>query len=81
MDGWRYSGDQHLRHRRGSISLARRVALPGGIHAGQLDPEVESERPYTYANAFEFGTKAVFIVDIQIGEQSCHNSTSLVIVR
>src|SRR5262245_1327123 len=48
-------------------TLLRRVALPGGIHTVQLDPEVESGRPYAYANAFEFGTEAVFIVNIQTG--------------
>jgi hypothetical protein len=48
-------------------ALLRRVALPGGIHTVQLDPEVESGRPYAYANAFEFGTEAVFIVNIQTG--------------
>src|SRR5438094_7282585 len=29
-------------------TLLRRVALPGGIHTVQLDPEVESGRPYAY---------------------------------
>ena len=48
-------------------SLLRRVALPGGIHTVQLDPEVTSGRPYAYANAMEFGTEAVFIVDITSG--------------
>ena len=48
-------------------TLLRRVALPGGIHTVQLDPEVESGRPYAYANAFEFGTEAVFIVNVQTG--------------
>src|SRR5262245_39612286 len=48
-------------------TLLRRVALSGGIHTVQLDPEVESGWPYAYANAFEFGTEAVFIVNIQTG--------------
>ncbi len=48
-------------------TLLRRVALPDGIHTVQLDPEVESGRPYAYANAFEFGTEAVFIVNILTG--------------
>jgi hypothetical protein len=48
-------------------TLVRRVALPGGIHTVQLDPEVESGRPYAYANAFEFGTEAVFIVNFLTG--------------
>ena len=48
-------------------SLVCRVALPGGIHTVQLDPEVESGRPYAYANAFEFGTTEVFIVNILTG--------------
>jgi len=48
-------------------TLLRRVALPGGIHTVQLDPEAGSGRPYAYANAFEFGTEAVFIVNILTG--------------
>ena len=47
--------------------LVRRVALPGGIHTVQLDPEVDGARPYAYANAFEFGVTEVFIVDITTG--------------
>jgi hypothetical protein len=38
-------------------TLLRGVALPGGIHTVQLDPDVESGRPYAYANAFEFGPR------------------------
>src|SRR6266513_5663824 len=45
----------------------RRVALPSGIHTAQLDPEAQSGRPYAYANAFEFGTEAVFVVNFQTG--------------
>jgi len=48
-------------------TLLRRVALPGGIHTVQLDPEVESGRPYAYANDFEFGVEEVFIVNILTG--------------
>jgi hypothetical protein len=47
-------------------ALVRRVALPG-IHTVQLDPEVDGARPYAYANAFEFGGEAVYIVDITTG--------------
>src|SRR6266545_3377052 len=47
--------------------LVRRVALPGGIHTVQLDPEVEQGRPYAYANAFEFGTTEVFVVNVLTG--------------
>lgn len=48
-------------------ALVRHVALPGGIHTVQLDPEVDGARPYAYANAFEFGVTEVFIVDITTG--------------
>ena len=48
-------------------TLVQRVALPGGIHTVQIDPEARSGRPYAYANAFEFGTTEVFIVDILTG--------------
>lgn len=48
-------------------ALLRRVALPGGIHTVQLDPEVESGRPYAYANAFEFGVTELFIVNVNTG--------------
>jgi hypothetical protein len=48
-------------------TLLRRVALPGGIHTVQIDPEASSGRPYAYANAFEFGTESVFIVNILTG--------------
>ena len=47
--------------------LVQRVALPGGIHTVQIDPEARTGRPYAYANAFEFGTEEVFIVDILTG--------------
>ncbi len=47
--------------------LVRRVALPGGIHTVQLDPEVEAGRPYAYANAFEFGVTELFVVNILTG--------------
>lgn len=48
-------------------SLIRRVALPGGIHTVQIDPEAEAGRPYAYANAFEFGTESVFVLNILTG--------------
>ena len=48
-------------------TLVRRVALPGGIHTVQLDPEIEGGRPYAYASAFEFGSTQVFVVDILTG--------------
>jgi hypothetical protein len=48
-------------------TLVGHWALPGGIHTVQLDPDVESGRPYAYANAFEFGVEEVFVVDILTG--------------
>ena len=48
-------------------TLLGHFALPGGIHTVQLDPEVESGRPYAYANAFEFGVENVYIVNIFTG--------------
>ncbi len=48
-------------------ALLQRVALPGGIHSVQVDPEAEAGRPYAYANAFEFGAEAVFIVNSLTG--------------
>ena len=48
-------------------TLVGHYALPGGIHTVQLDPGVESGRPYAYANAFEFGVEEVFIVNIFTG--------------
>jgi len=32
-------------------TLLRRIAIGGGVHTVQLDPEVESGRPYAYANS------------------------------
>jgi hypothetical protein len=49
-------------------TLLRRVAMPGGIHTVQIDPEVESGRPYAYANDFEFGVEKVIIVNILTGK-------------
>ena len=48
-------------------TLVGHWALPGGIHTVQLDPDVESGRPYAYANAFEFGVEELFIVNILTG--------------
>jgi hypothetical protein len=48
-------------------TLIGHYALPGGIHTVQLDPDVESGRPYAYANAFEFGVEELFIVNILTG--------------
>jgi hypothetical protein len=48
-------------------ALVRRVALPGAIHTVQLDPEVDTTRPYAYANAFEGAATEMFIVDILTG--------------
>jgi hypothetical protein len=31
--------------------LLRHIAVPGGVHTVQLDPEAESGRPYAYANS------------------------------
>ena len=48
-------------------ALLGHYPLPAGIHTVQLDPEVESGRPYAYANAFEFGVEQVFVVNIFTG--------------
>jgi hypothetical protein len=45
--------------------LLRHIAVPGGVHTVQLDPEVGSGRPYAYANS-EHNLK-VTIVDILTG--------------
>lgn len=45
--------------------LARRVAIPGGVHTVQLDPEVDSGRPYAYANSE--GSWKMWIVNIGTG--------------
>ena len=47
-------------------TLLRRIAIPGGVHTVQLDPEVESGRPYAYANSA--GNLKVTIVNILTGE-------------
>jgi len=46
-------------------SLLRRIAIPGGVHTVQIDPEVESGRPYAYANSE--GNLKVTIVNILTG--------------
>lgn len=46
--------------------LLRRIAVPGGVHTVQLDPEVESGRPYAYANSG--GNLKMTIVNILTGE-------------
>jgi hypothetical protein len=48
--------------------LLRHIPIPGpfGIHTVQIDPEVESGRPYAYANGFEGNTR-VAIVNILTG--------------
>ena len=48
-------------------TLVKRVELPSGIHTVQIDPGLESGRPYAYANAFEFGTTELFVVNILTG--------------
>jgi len=46
-------------------ALLRRIAIPGGVHTVQLDPEVDSGRPYAYANSE--GNLKVTIVNILTG--------------
>ncbi|HYQ96708.1 MAG TPA: FlgD immunoglobulin-like domain containing protein [Candidatus Eisenbacteria bacterium] len=46
-------------------ALLRRIAIPGGVHTVQIDPEVESGRPYAYANSE--GNLKVTIVNILTG--------------
>ncbi|HEX7076797.1 MAG TPA: FlgD immunoglobulin-like domain containing protein [Candidatus Eisenbacteria bacterium] len=46
-------------------ALLRRVAIPGGVHTVQLDPEVESGRPYAYANSE--GSYYMYVVNIETG--------------
>jgi len=44
-------------------SLLRRIAVGGGVHTVQLDPEIESGRPYAYANSeHDFKTTIVNIL-------------------
>lgn len=47
-------------------TLLRRIAIPGGVHTVQLDPELDSGRPYAYANSE--GNLKVTIVNILTGE-------------
>ncbi len=46
-------------------TLLGRIAVPGGVHTVQLDPEVGSGRPYAYANSE--GNLKVTIVNILTG--------------
>jgi hypothetical protein len=46
--------------------LVRRIAIPGGVHTVQLDPEAESGRPFAYANSA--GNWKVTIADISSGQ-------------
>ncbi len=46
-------------------ALLRRIAVPGGVHTVQIDPESETGRPYAYANS-EHNLK-VTIVNILTG--------------
>ncbi len=46
-------------------SLLRRIEIPGGVHTVQLDPEIESGRPYAYANSE--GNWMMTIVNIDTG--------------
>ncbi|TMQ61098.1 MAG: hypothetical protein E6K75_01935 [Candidatus Eisenbacteria bacterium] len=46
-------------------ALLRRIAIPGGVHTVQLDPEVDSGRPYAYANSE--GNFKLTIVNILTG--------------
>jgi hypothetical protein len=46
-------------------ALLRRIAIPGGVHTVQLDPEADSGRPYAYANSE--GNLKVTIVNILTG--------------
>jgi hypothetical protein len=45
--------------------LVRHIAVPGGVHTVQLDPEVEAGRPYAYANSED--NLKVTIVNILTG--------------
>lgn len=46
-------------------TLLRHIFVPGGVHTVQLDPEVESGRPYAYANSEE--NLKVTVVNILTG--------------
>ena len=46
-------------------ALLRRIPIPGGVHTVQIDPEVESGRPYAYANSE--GNLKLTIVNILTG--------------
>src|SRR5262249_50638128 len=45
--------------------LLRRIAIPGGVHTVQLDPEIANGRPYAYANSE--GSWRMWIVNIDTG--------------
>ncbi|HLQ67439.1 MAG TPA: hypothetical protein VK123_09455 [Candidatus Limnocylindrales bacterium] len=47
-------------------ALLRRISIPGGVHTVQIDSEVESGRPYAYANSE--GNLKLTIVNILTGE-------------
>jgi len=47
-------------------TLLRRIAVPGGVHTVQIDPEAEQGRPYAYANSA--GNWKMTIVNIETGE-------------
>lgn len=47
-------------------ALLRRIAIAGGVHTVQLDPEVEHGRPYAYANSE--GNFMMTIVNVLTGE-------------
>jgi len=47
-------------------TLLRRIAVPGGVHTVQIDPEAEHGRPYAYANSA--GNWKMTIVNIETGE-------------
>ena len=45
--------------------LLRRIPIPGGVHTVQIDPEVDSGRPYAYANSE--GSWYMWIVNLETG--------------
>ncbi len=47
-------------------ALLRRISIPGGIHTVQIDPEVETGRPYAYANSE--GNLKVTVANILTGD-------------
>ncbi|MEK7349102.1 MAG: hypothetical protein AABZ94_09540 [Candidatus Eisenbacteria bacterium] len=55
-------------------TLLRRIAVPGGVHTVQIDPEAEHGRPYAYANSA--GNYKVTVVNILTGETLAQYASS-----